>query len=110
MALINGLSVLPFSKNWNNKLNAVYFTTFRLYNPSKHFLISQLAVTLNGSYLYNVEIIKLSVLKLNEIGELFSYLDAGMNREDFISMIKKMYPVENLFDKNFCILLCKQIC
>ena len=90
------MNKIKFSKNWNNKLNCLFFTTIRLATKEK---VTYYESNVGNTFEVKVEndvhskaILKTtSVLKLCELKHQLVFLDAGMNYIDFCDMMKKMY-------------------
>jgi hypothetical protein len=82
---------IPFSKNWNNKLNCEYFTTIRLWNPNKYRIGTQAAIWLNEKPYANATVVDARKLKFEQINDWHSRLDAGMTASDLKGMFRKMY-------------------
>lgn len=79
-----------FSKNWNNKLDCEFFTTVRYW--SNQYRQGDLHdIELNGQYVKTCKVLGLITCKLEEIGPLVTYPDAGLSPEDFREMMRKMY-------------------
>lgn len=49
------MEIISFKKNWNNKLNNEYFTSYRLLS-SKWKIGNHYQVYLNEKYMFNVEL------------------------------------------------------
>nr|WP_319266661.1 hypothetical protein [uncultured Draconibacterium sp.] len=88
---------LPFSYNWNNKLNCKSFSTVRIFNPNKYVLLEDYDVVLSGKKGEPAK--KLGVARLqaqhhfllDKVSPAVAFLDANLNRTDFILMVQKMY-------------------
>ncbi|OAE94002.1 hypothetical protein [Flavobacterium psychrophilum] len=100
---------LEFSTNWNNKLDCKCFTTIRIYNPTKHFNGNKFEVFLQKKYKAKVEVIALSLIKLNQLSDYVCYLDTGYSKEETIEILKKMYPRIDFKNQHLTILLLKKI-
>lgn len=89
--------VMPFSNNWNNKLNCHFFTTLRLYNHNHHYVGNVFSVGSRSSsdvhkpILFNVSIRSLTIFYLKDLNDSVAYIDAGMDKICFTAVIKKMY-------------------
>ncbi len=84
------LDTIKFSKNWNNKLNCQYFTTFRLVS-NKYQLNKTYRIEFNDKYLGLATIRELRSTTLSKINDFISLLDACMEAPKFVNMIKNMY-------------------
>ena len=84
-----------FSKNWNNKLNCIAFTTIRLRNDKKYFAGAEYEVILKeGKRTTNKgkhTVIGLKHVKLKELDGFTCLMDTGMPLEDTINLIRGMY-------------------
>lgn len=99
---------IPFSKNWNNKLNSEYFTSIRLPNR-KYTPGNILEVHCSNEWRYNAMVLHSKEILLYKLTEYDTLIDAGMCRVDFIYMMKKMYPEYNFEEKPMVMLLFKQM-
>ncbi len=90
---------LIFNRNWNNKLNCDYFTTFRIMNLKKYKVQSVLNVFLKtNSGIVEFNPVRLLIAEhciLTDVDETFCYLDAGLSRAEFIPMVQKIYSIPN---------------
>ncbi len=90
---------LFFSKNWNNKLNCDYFTTFRLSNSNKFKVQNVFNVFLKTkSGIVEFKPARLLISEqclLTDVDDLFCYVDTGLCRNEFIPMILKLYKISN---------------
>ena len=85
---------LRFSSNWNGKLNeeSNYFSTIRLYNPSRYYVGVKFEVFLNKDLACYAEVINIKTLYLHEVNEFIAALDAGLSVIEFIALMNKFYP------------------
>jgi hypothetical protein len=92
-----------FSTKWNNKLECDYFTTLRV--SDRHKVGDTGLITLKNQPLFIGEIIAKNELKLDAQPspylDLIAYLDTGYKWVDTVSIIKKMYSIENTTGKVF---------
>lgn len=82
---------ITFTKNWNNKLASDYFTTIRIWNPTKYRTGNDAQIVLNGKGICNARILDTKKLKFKNINDWIAYLDAGMNANELKGMFRKMY-------------------
>jgi hypothetical protein len=82
---------LPFSYNWNNKLQCGAFTTLRLYNPTKHIVGTQVRISLKGQVVGEGVIAAVKPLLVDQINDFIAYIDTGYNAESCKEIIRKMY-------------------
>ena len=100
---------LEFSTNWNNKLDCKCFPTIRIYNPNKHYNGNQFEVYLQKKYRAKVQVIALSLIKLNQLSDYVCYIDTGYSKEETIEILKKMYPRIDFRNQYLTILLLKKV-
>ena len=93
---------LPFSYNWNNKLNCQSFSTIRICNPSKYVLLDVYEIILKSGK--NQPPAKKGIARLQSISNFYldkvspamSFIDTNLSVIDFIQMVKKMYKNFNI--------------
>lgn len=100
------LKRIDFNYNWNNKLGCNAFTTFRVFNPEKYILDEEYDIYLKNQFVCKAKIIRIKILKLNEINSFISYIDTGYSEEEFKEIVKKMYPGAD--NKTFMFILLKK--
>ena len=106
-----GSHTIDFSYNWNNKLNSMYFTTLRLYNPVKYAVGKRHHVRLKTKdgwitcYGYAViqDVRKVLGSELND----FISLDTGYSLEETKNILSKMYKGKNIDNTLFSLVLYK---
>lgn len=96
---------LPFSTNWNNKLDCQAFTTLRLYQPSRHVVGQAVHITLKGESKGNAVIAAVKPLYLHQINDYIAYLDTGYNAIACQNLVKKMYPHINFNVQQLALIL-----
>lgn len=85
------MDYIKFSNNWNNKLNCTFFTSIRL--PHKKYTPGNILLVLSkGEYIYQAKVLHSKEVFLNKLTQFDTMIDAGMERTDFMYMMKKMYP------------------
>lgn len=84
--------IIPFSYNWNNKLDCKAFTTIRIYNPGTHIPGMVVDVQLKGVSKGIAKIISVKPFYLHNLNEYMSYLDTGYAVPELKNIIEKMYP------------------
>lgn len=99
---------LSFSKDWNKKLNADYYTTIRLPNK-KYTPGNELQVYCKDRYIYNAKVLYSQEVMINKLTEYMTLIDAGMCKSDFQAMMLKMYPEYNFEKYPLVIVLLKQL-
>lgn len=82
---------LPFSTNWNKKLECDYFTTLRLYNLKKFQKGKILAVTGPKNIAFDAEIVDVKNVSVNTISDWMAYLDTGYSAEETKTILRTMY-------------------
>lgn len=99
------METIPFSYNWNNKLDCKAFTTIRLYNPNKHFEGNQVNIWLKGGARGTGTIKAVKPFLLEKLNPFISYLDTGYSVEECRNIILKMYPSINFQTKQLALIL-----
>ncbi len=100
---------LPFSYNWNNKLDCKAFTTLRLHNPDRFKVGQTYRITLNKSYKKHAKIEDIKTLLLKNISDYIAYLDTGYSKEECQSIIRKIYPNKNFEHQKLDFILLKTV-
>lgn len=83
---------IPFSYNWNNKLDCKAFTTIRIYNPKKHYAGNKVTCTMHRQEVCTGIIVDVKPFLLSQLNPFMSYLDTGYSVQDCTNLILKMYP------------------
>lgn len=84
-------SEIPFSYNWNNKLECMAFTTLRLLNKNKYVVGRTYNISLNGEHKFKAQIVDIKNIRLNQINAYIAYLDTGYSASECENIIRKMY-------------------
>ena len=87
--------ILKYSTNWNGKLNCRFHTTIRLqkgYYKQGDLVQVKYAKQPDNEYLFKGYIIKTTEIKLNQLTEVFAYLDTGHSLAEAKAIFQKMYP------------------
>ncbi len=100
---------LPFSYNWNNKLDCKSFTTLRLKNRKRFEIGRKYKITLKKAFKKHAEIVGIKTLLLKDISDYIAYLDTGYSKEECQSIIRKMYPHKNFEHQELDFILLKTI-
>lgn len=95
------MSQIKFNQNWNNKLALEYFSTIRLWTRDKFSYYSKqkeevciFDVLVKGEKYSEAHLVLLEINELKYIPEWLCYLDAGMNREEFMRFMEKLYSAK----------------
>lgn len=80
-----------FSKNWNGKLGNDFFTTIRLFNPSKYQLGELYNICLGAKGEFSAKCVALNNLKTKQIPSFLTYTDAGLSKKQFVELMQRMY-------------------
>jgi hypothetical protein len=96
---------LPFSYNWNNKLDCLAFTTIRLYSAQNHVPDRPVQYTLKGVLKGNGKLKGCKKFLLHEMNEYIAYLDTGYSLEEAKNIIIRMYPNVDFKTKQLALLL-----
>ena len=99
------MDVIPFTYNWNNKLDCFAFTTIRIYNPSKHFVGNKVRPMLKGVNKGDGTIIEVKTFLLHQMNNYMSYLDMGYGVDDGKKVITTMYPSIDFTTKKLAFIL-----
>jgi hypothetical protein len=96
---------MPFSYNWNNKLNCNAFTTIRILNVEKHSAGNEVNITLKGNHIAKGRIEAVTPFFLDQMSPFVAYLDTGYSVDECKSLIRKMYPKIDFNVKRLCLIL-----
>lgn len=99
------MDTIPFSYNWNNKLDCLAFTTIRLYNPSRHFVGNRVMPAMKGSNKGPATILAVKPFLLDQLNPFMSYLDTGYCVEECKKIITTMYPGVDFSKKKLAFIL-----
>ena len=96
---------IPFSYNWNNKLDCHAFTTIRIYNPAIHFVGNMVDPVLKGQSKGKGVMADVKPFLLKNLNPFMSYLDTGYSVEECAKIIKTMYPKIDFNTKQLAFIL-----
>jgi len=96
---------IPFSYNWNNKLDCKAFTTIRLYNRNKNIPRTPVQIWLKGGARGTGVIMEVKPFLLANLNPFMSYIDTGYSVEECRNIIVKMYPTVNFQTKKLAFIL-----
>lgn len=96
---------IPFSYNWNNKLECNAFTTIRLYQPEKHKVDMPVDCVLKGALKCKGKIKKVKVFLLHEMTDYMAWLDTGYDKEEATKIIQRMYSAVDFKTKQLAFIL-----
>ncbi len=97
--------ILPFSYNWNNKLDCDAFTTIRIYNYQKHIPGTAVDPQLKGISKGIATMLEVKPFYLHNLNAFISYLDTGYSVEECTKVIKTMYPKVDFTKTQLALLL-----
>lgn len=100
---------IKFRENFNNKLNCTYFTTIRECIPSKYHVGAIYKIYVGSLYLKKAVLLKATIVTLNQLDDVFLYMDSGCDRSQFMSVFRDFYPLSNLNSTAYYRLLFKSI-
>ena len=83
------MKTIPFSYNWNNKLDCKAFTTLRLNNSYE--VGDEVEIFLKSQTKGIGIIVGKKVLKLKDINEFIARIDTGYSAEECKKLIQTMY-------------------
>ncbi|HRO70899.1 MAG TPA: hypothetical protein PK951_10980 [Chitinophagaceae bacterium] len=96
---------IPFSYNWNNKLDCQAFTTVRIYNPAKHIPGIQVNPILKGQSKAMSTLVAVKPFFLKNVNPFIAFLDTGYDVENFKHIVRNMYPAIDFEQKQLALLL-----
>lgn len=99
------METIPFSYNWNNKLDCKAFTTIRLYNPAKHKPGTKVDPVLKGVSKGVGTIVDVKPFLLEQLNPYMSYLDTGYSVEECKKIIVRMYSSIDFKTKKLAFIL-----
>ena len=82
---------IPFSTDWNRKLQCDAFTTFRIFNPRKYRRGLIYQILLKGNELGRARLVDLLTVRWSEINPTISFIDTGYDEETFRKILQQMY-------------------
>jgi hypothetical protein len=85
------MRVIPFSYNWNKKLDCDAFTTIRIYQPEKYVIDETYQIDLNKAEFCKGTIIDIKKFWLKDLNDFIAYLDTGYDKEECKKIITLMY-------------------
>lgn len=89
---------MKFSKNFNNKLDCNYFTTFRVHE--KWFIGENVILLLNNKFKIG-HIIDVKKVHISAITDWHCYLDVGLCKIDTLLLLQKYYSIDVKFDYSY---------
>jgi hypothetical protein len=96
---------IPFSYNWNNKLDCHAFTTIGLYNPDTHKQGTKVNAVLKGMSKGTGVIVDVKPFLLQNLNPYMSYLDTGYAVQECKNIINTMYPKVDFTKKQLAFIL-----
>lgn len=99
------METIPFSYNWNNKLDCKAFTTIRIFNPAKHVVGNRVQAVLKGESKGEGTIMDVKPFLLEKLNPFMSYLDTGYSVEECRNIIVRMYPKIDFTTKQLAFIL-----
>jgi hypothetical protein len=102
------LATIRFTKNWNNKLNAQYFTTIR--KAKDYFKVGHCyRIICPGITPFVVRIHDKTTRTFNKIGDFTLLTDTGMDRPTSYILFNSMYPGFDVDGELFDVLLLERV-
>ena len=99
---------LHFSKNWNNKLDCMAFTTLRL--PNQKYQINHLfEITLDGICKGIGKLISINYISIDDIDEFIARLDTGCSIDECKNIIIDIYPNIDFNQQQLALLLISKV-
>lgn len=99
-----------FSKNWNGKLTADFFTTIRF--DSWIRIGIDVDIVLNRKYLFTAEVLDKEIMPFGQIPKKLVIIDTGYSYEESIEIFMKFGKIPNVSDlmtKNADVFLLRRI-
>ena len=100
---------IKFLSNWNNKLALNFFTTIRPEDPARYRTGDTLKIILQGRYCFDARIKGIRSLKLQDIGDITAYLDAGTSAAELREFMADVYKNIDFSSRNVSVLLMEKI-
>lgn len=91
---------IGFSTNWNQKLDARFFTTIRISNPAKYYRGNVLSVKFKEKT-FSVIVETVETKKISEFTDLQLSLDTGYPKDEAVKILMNMYPTLNFETAKF---------
>lgn len=88
---MNTVGTIPFSQNWNGKLDCDFFTTLRLANNNKYRVGDAYEITLKGIVFCHAKIVEVRYIVIEQVNDWIARLDTGYDAEACKTLIKTMY-------------------
>jgi hypothetical protein len=82
--------IIQFTTNWNNKLNCLSFTTFRL-RSSKFAHSKVYKIYLGENFLGTAKCVAHESMMFNNLTNRIAYLDTGYNLDKMKTILRTMY-------------------
>jgi hypothetical protein len=82
---------ISFSKNWNGKLDSQFYPTIRPYKLKDVKVGDIVEVLLNGKLYHQAKVLGIYEVKISNLNNLWTYIDAGVCKKQFIDIIKHIY-------------------
>lgn len=96
---------IPFSYNWNNKLDCKALTTIRIYSPHNHVPDRAVLLNLKGVGKGTGKIKGVKKFYLADLNDYMAYIDTGYNKEECAKIIRTMYPTFDFANKYMAFIL-----
>lgn len=87
------MTILKFSRNWNNKLACDRFTTIRRKDMLLHETVE---VLLEEEKIFTAQIIQKYKIKFSEINDFMASIDVGMSAPKLKEILKRLYSKDNI--------------
>ena len=108
---MENLPTIPFSSNWNNKLDCKAFSTVRIRNDNKYKIGNEYTIILKEQPIFQATIVSITHFSLSALSPAMSYLDTGYSPKEQMKMLEQMYKNKNIavynIDWSFIVLIHK---
>ncbi len=106
--------ILRLDRNYNNKLTGEYFTTLQLHDPKfRKGKMLKLLLMENGTYrtMGMVRILEARPIRLHQVNEFISYLDAGVGVDAYKEMVHQQFRerTQDVNTAQFVLLLLERV-
>src|SRR5574339_939734 len=81
---------LPFSYNWNQKLDCNAFTSMRLMSQ-KYQVGTKFEIIIKGRQPFIATLIAVKTFQLKQLTPFMSYIDTGYSVQECIKLVETMY-------------------
>jgi hypothetical protein len=88
---MENIPVLPFSYNWNNKLDCECFSSIRIWNDRKYIPGTKFKVVCKGKSPFIAELVISNKIQIQHFTEYQALIDTGYSLKKLQEILQKMY-------------------